>query len=179
MKWFLKIFALVLSTFLISCSSMDFTDSDLMYEYESEWAAAYFLGEAESSSSYRLVLTAGRTDDKENLISGGAVLTLMLNAPLTGERLLPDGKYEAAQTKGSAYTFNYGMVLDGDAVDGSYVMAKLPGAKDTKLFPVDGGEVIVDVDEDGAYEVRAELSAAGCSFGFEYEGRIRTFNLDM
>ena len=179
MSYICKVFTILSSLLLMSCSSLDMTDKKLVYEFEPEWGAAYYIGDEGESSRYRLLLTAGRIDENENLISGGASLTLMLNAPLSDMLPLPDGRYMASPTKGTVYTFNYGITLDGNAVEGSYVTAKLPGSKEIKTYPVDGGEVLVEISEQGEYEIKAEIQASALRFDFEYEGNLKTYDLDL
>lgn len=164
---------------LTSCSSLDLSEKKLTYEFESEWGVAYYIGDEVESSSYRLILSEGRIDENINPISGGASLSLMLNAPVTGELSLPYGRYVASSTKGGVYTFNYGITLDGNAVEGSYVSALLPGSKSAQIFPIDGGELVVELKEDGSYEVEAKLQASGYNFKFEYDGVLKTYNLKL
>lgn len=142
-------------------------DTETSYEYEPEWGAAYYLGDEDGLSNYKLVLTAGRTDEDEQLISGGAILSLILSSPISDmPEHLPDGVYTTSATKGSAYAI----------VEGS-VMTRSSSGKAVNDFSIDRGELYVDAEEDGSYEIRAELGASSCSFEFDYDGRMRTFDL--
>lgn len=177
MNYICKTFIILSALVATACSHGEFMDKETKYEYEPEWAAAYFLGSEDEVSNYKLVLTAGRTDDEENLISGGAILTLMLNAPLLDNIDLPDGRYQASSTKGMAYTFDYGIALDGSAIEGSFVTTRLPGTKHIYSYPLDKGDVYVVVEDDGDYRVKAEVGTESYDFEFLYDGRLMTFNL--
>lgn len=177
MNYICKTITILSALVMMSCSTGDFLDKEITYEYEPEWAAAYFLGSEGELSNYKLVLTAGRTDEEENLISGGAILTLMLNAPTRDVIDLPDGRYQASATKGMAYTFDYGLELDGSAIEGSFVTTRLPGTKNIYSYPLDKGDVYVVVEEDGDYRVKAEVGTESYDFEFLFDGRLMTFNL--
>ena len=165
MSYICRVFSILFSLVVMSCSQ-DLTDMEIVYEYDPEWGAAYYLGDEGDVSNFKLVLTAGRTDEEENLISSGAILSLHLSAPLNEYFSLPDGKYLAASSTGAAYTFDFGSVT-----------TRQSGSKLPTIFALESGIVFVERAEDGTYRIKAEVAGQGRSFEFDYDGEMRTFNL--
>ena len=167
------------ATMLTSCYlDIHFGDFDLKYEYETEWAAAYYYGYSpeEEAVKYRLELILGRTDDENNLTSFGSKASLVLTAPEQDHIDLPEGTY------GSRSNYNLSCGDDTDPVDPdtteySYVEMVVPGTGEMACYPVESGTVRVEVRADGSYEITAELSAADCQLEYEYEGPMVTYDL--
>lgn len=167
------------ATVFSSCSTKDF-HGIWEYEYDTEWAAAYYYGEPMSSdiSSYKLLLVAGRTDENASLVSCGAMLSLSLNAPTSGAALLPEGEY-GSSADGLTYTFEGGKQTDSDAIAGSFVGIRAAGAGSTKFHPVEDGWITVEIDEEGEYEIDAFVVAGEHGYSFEYSGRIDTYDCTL
>ena len=148
------------------------------YEFDAEWAEAYYYGADALGGvgSYQLDLAQGRTDEDLDLISSGAVVRLLISAPIERGIALPDGLYQGSATRKDAYTFNYGTLQEDKSVAGSYVGLRPRNGSKTQILPIDQGNVAVSVAEDGRYEVRVEVEAAAKTVLFVYHGTIRTFD---
>ena len=148
------------------------------YEFDAEWAAAYYYGTdaAGGVNCFQLDLAQGRTDADLALISTGAVVRLMISAPVANEIALPDGLYLGSDSREDAYTFNYGTLQRDKTVSGSYVGLRPGGEMQTQVLPVENGKVAVRLSDDGLYEVSAELKTGSKTFFFMYRGPIRTFD---
>jgi hypothetical protein len=148
------------------------------YEFDAEWAAAYYYGTdaAGGVNCFQLDLAQGRTDADLDLISTGAVVRLLISAPVADEIALPDGLYLGSDSREDAYTFNCGTKLRDNTVSGSYVGLRPGGEKQTLVLPVDNGKVSVRLSGDDLYEVSAELRTGSKTFFFIYRGTIHTFD---
>ena len=153
-----------------------FREGDLKYEYDTEWAAAYYYGSSSDAgvAQYRLTLVVGRTDDNNDLTSYGSKASLVLGAPVQPDVELPEGLY----CESGDYTLNCGADPAGpDNGECSYVEV-IPMGSDTPVrYPVEGGSLEVEIGPDGDYEIKAVLKASGCEFGYEYEGQLATYDL--
>ena len=181
MKAICRLFILLAVTagMLTGCSlSIRFGDFDLTYEYDTEWAAAYYYGYSEDDEAveYRLELIVGRTDDDNNLTSYGSKASLVLNAPEQRDIDLPDGTYSS----GGSYTISLGREsesVDPDTYEFSYVEHVDFGTGSTMCCPVEQGVVEVRREPDGEYEIKARLTVFGSNFDYEYEGPMDTYDL--
>ena len=173
LRWFLPV-AILLSA--MSCSKEN--DGRARYEFDAEWAEAYYYGTDVRSGvdCYQLDLAQGRTGEDLDLISSGAVVRLLISAPAAGGIDLPDGLYQGSAHREEAYTFNYGTLQDDKSVAGSFVGLRVNNGSGTQILPIDRGKVSVKVSGDGHYEVRAEVTAATKPVRFVYRGTIRTLD---
>ena len=173
LRWFLPVAVLLTA---LGCSK-ERLESD-RFEFDAEWAEAYYYGTDGVSgvSCYQLDLAQGRTDADLDLISTGAVVRLLISAPLAEDIALPDGRYLGSDSREYAYTFNYGSMQADKSVAGSYVGLRTKGGQQTQLFPIDGGTVTVSLTGEDHYDVVVEVRTAGRPFRFAYSGTIRTFD---
>ena len=153
-----------------------FREGGLKYEYDTEWAAAYYYGSSSDAgvAQYRLTLVVGRTDDNNDLTSYGSKASLVLSAPLLPDVELPEGLYGQS----GDYTLNCGADPAGpDNDECSYVEVAPMGSDSSIRYPVEGGSLEVEVRPDGDYEIKAVLKASECEFEYEYEGPLDTYDL--
>ena len=125
---------------------------------------------------YQLNLALGRTDEFLDLISSGAVVRLLISAPIEGSIALPGGLYKGSGTREDAYTFSCGTLQEDKTVSGSYVGIRSGGGKQTQIYPIERGNVTVSLGDDGLYKVDVRVNTAAKSFRFAYIGELRTFD---
>ena len=171
LRWFIPVVALLA---LAACSKE--RDARDRFEFDAEWAAAYYYGADALGgvNSFQLDLAQGRTDEDLDLISSGAVVRLLISAPLANSIALPDGLYQGSATPENAYTFYYGSVQADKSISGSYVGVRT--GKQTQFYPIEQGKVSVVAGDGGQYEVRVEVRTDRKSFSFSYLGAIQTFD---
>ena len=177
MKLFLRLFLPVAVLLTALGCAKERLEPD-RFEFDAEWAEAYYFGTDEIGgvNCYQLDLAQGRTDADLDLISSGAVVRLLISAPVAEDIALPDGRYLGSATRDYAYTFNYGSLQEDKSIAGSYVGLRTKGGQQTQLFPIDGGTVTVSLAGEDRYEVVVEVRTSGRPFRFAYSGTIRTFD---
>lgn len=173
LRWFLPIAILWIAA---GCSKETFVPD--RFEFDAEWAAASYFGPDALGSvdQYQLDLAQGRTDEDLTLISSGAVVRLMLSAPVADVIAFPDGNYHGSAHGEAPYTFNYGEVQADKSIVGSYIGFCPDGSQQVQFYPIERGEVSVILDEDGTYRIRVEVTASRRTFVFGYHGEVPTAN---
>ena len=161
-----------------SCSAFDFSETETGYEYDAEWASAYYLGtRAESgTSTYLLAMVQGRTDGDMELVSSGAAVFVVLNAPQSNDIALPSGKYDGiTSTDNEPFTFGIGKI-NGETVSGSYIGVKLSAKAEMQRFPIESGNVTITSTGDDEYSIDVEVKSSSSSFEFSYSGTVTTYD---
>ena len=173
MRWFLPVVILWITA---GCSKERFVPD--RYEFDAEWAAASYFGPDALGyvNQYQLDLAQGRTGEDLELISSGAVVRLMLSAPVAEDIAFPNGFFHGSATGEAPYTFNCGEVLADKSIAGSYIGFCPDGGQQVQLLPIEYGEVSVILDDDGIYRIRVEVKASQKTFVFGYQGEVPTAN---
>lgn len=173
LRWFLPV-AIVL---MAAGCSKEQTVPD-RYEFDAEWAAASYFGPDALGSvdQYQLDLAQGRTDEDLALISSGAVVRLMISAPVAEDIAFPDGHFLGSANGSAPYTFNCGEVQADKSIAGSYIGFCPRKGQPVQFCPIEHGEVSVSLDGDGIYRIRVEVRAAQRTFVFGYQGDVPTAN---
>ncbi|MCR4860085.1 MAG: hypothetical protein K5910_05420 [Bacteroidales bacterium] len=171
LRWFLA--AAVLASAMACSKELAISGR---HEFDAEWAEAYYYGTDDLGGvgSFQLDLAQGRTNEDLDLISSGAVVRLLISAPLDNSISLPDGLYLGSETREIAYTFNYGSLQADKTIVGSYVGLRPGRGKQMQLYPIEEGMVSVNAAEDGEYQVSVQVKTASETFQFSYAGVLRT-----
>lgn len=152
---------------LSSCIKMHF-NVDVLYEYVAHYAYVDDVGISAGRMEYVLTMVSGRTDEDLSLISSGVCVKLHLVCDGVGVF----GDYYCRFPFSKGRWIEEGRYAGDGRIAGSYISFRRIGDKRDTVLPVRDGEVEIEREPSGLWDISAELETESGEFEISYRGPV-------